>query len=105
MNKVTTWVLINSLFVLCIYEAVHNSNTGIANVLVFYLAFIAFTSLFYMSDEVQDKMKESGPSIPIQLDIFFDVCIIAHFVYCSWWVCGVLYCIPTERYGTCNEDY
>ena len=81
MKAPIKYMLLNSVFVICIYYGLFLGNEMAANIAYFIAWITIICSFFALSDEVVKRMAEEGRHcIPAWFDGAFDIAVVLSFV-------------------------
>lgn len=89
--KAIKWFLINGLFGFAIYMGFVEQHEGAYNLAMFLSWFVIIVSFFMMADQVIEKMKKQGRSVPAWISISFDISVTITIIWFGAWVTGAFY--------------
>ncbi len=86
------WVVINSVFAYALYKGQTVPWAATA-----FIAFVWFMFLVMISVSVSDKSKTEyrkfKPSVPMPLDVLYDVVMISALIYYGWYFIAFIYAV------------
>jgi len=91
MKRKFYWFLMNGLFAAAVYLAYFQRVEGAERVAVFWAWANAVLSLGYCTDKAKALLKTKSRSVPKWIDISYDLCILAIFVWFGAIATGAAY--------------
>ena len=92
-DKAIIWFLINASFLATLVGGISFGINGLLNIGIFCVWFMFVGSLLFLRDEVIENSTKKGFSVPIYVDITFDLIVLLYLVYNSFFITGIAYLI------------
>jgi len=93
--KALSWFIVNGIFLACIYYGFVGGVVGAKNVSMTFAWFAIVFSFFTLSEITIKDMKDKSPSVPLWLDLVFDLVVTACFAWFGAFVTSALYLFHT----------
>lgn len=93
MNRLIKWFALNTIFALCLYFGLYENIDGARNVAIFIAWFCFSVSLFALHEDVINSIKSKGRSVPVFVDVTFDLSVIFALVWSGWIITAIAYVI------------
>jgi hypothetical protein len=91
--KTLIWLVVNSVFAVCVYMGFIQRHEGAYNVAMFMAWFTIVFSVPMLFESTLKAMQAQGRSIPVALNSVFDLSITFVMVWSGAWVTGFFYLI------------
>ena len=103
-TRVLNWCVINTAFVLLMWLALVQHDKGAGNVIQLVVWVCVFGSLFGVFNE-QSRLKliAKGRTVPGWLSLLVTLPMVMSFVYCGWWVTGLLMLLDVTAIGMAHD--
>lgn len=93
--KIFRYIAFNTFFAVILYFGFFQGIEGAKNVALFFIWFIIIVSVILLASSKEDKLKagHKGRSVPVAVDMCFDIAIVSVLIWFDYWITGSLFFI------------
>ena len=92
LTKILRWMLINGVFAWLAIEGLVYQNQAAFNVVVFFIWVVVVSiTLTWLVSSARDKLFDIEPSVPVELDMLYDLSIVGLLVWYGHYWYGIMY--------------